>query len=80
MKKIETIEQLKKEALETNLECFIQLGIARSSKTVSWDDITGWWWIHNEIDDTKQELKDDKELAEQTHIVEAIHKGALWAH
>lgn len=81
MKKIDTLEDLKKLAgEETGVEVFIQLNYGlRSSKHVAYNEGTDYWHILNEIDDSEQELH-TPELATETNIMEALEKGALYQY
>ena len=77
-KRIESLDALKKLASkEGGVEVFIQLNIGRSSKKIDYNKDTDYWYIFNEIDDTEQEFH-TKDLVENTNIVEAINKGALF--
>ena len=77
-KQIKSLDALKKLASkEGGVEVFIQLNIGRSFKKIDYNKDTDYWYIFNEIDDTEQELH-TKDLAENTNIVEAINKGALF--
>jgi len=83
MKKIETITQLKALATTTDaytMECFIYLsGGLRSSKRIYYCDEERIFYIHNEIDDSYQELT-EKELKTKSLIHEAITKGAFYQY
>ena len=83
MKKIETVNQLKTLARTKDaytLECFIYLsGGVRSSKRVYYVDEEKIFYIHNEIDDSYQELT-EKELETKSLIHEAITKGAFYQY
>jgi len=78
MKKIKSLEQLKKLAQKADdgVECFISLtgGIARSSKQI-WHDGKKWE-IFSDIDGCMSEYTDE-ELDLFTNIPKAIEKGAL---
>jgi len=78
---IKDIEQLKSLAKDNSLECYIALagGIARSSKTITYDEEDDRWEIFNEIDSSFQRLK-TKNLAAKTLIIEALEKGALYKY
>ena len=52
--KITSVEQLKSICTEETQEFFIWLGIARSSKSIAFDEDMNKFYIHNEIDDTEQ--------------------------
>jgi hypothetical protein len=66
---------------ESPIDCFITLGpggMLRSSKRVHYETGADRFWVLNEIDDSEQTLSDD-ELWTQSHIGEAIDKGAFYA-
>ena len=76
---IKDLEQLKSAAADP-LECFIKLsGSLRSSKQINYDAVRDLWDVYNEIDDSSQEDLSFGDLKHDTHIVEALEKGALWA-
>lgn len=79
MTKVTSLDHLKELALDDVHDFFIQLNGARSSKHIQYDE-DGIWDIYNEIDDSEQTLNSDTELANNTLIVEAIEKGALYAY
>ncbi len=82
MKQIKSIKELK-EICQSQpdewFDFFISFGIARSSKTISWQEDT--FVVVNEIDDTVQEL-DEKQLEDEslTNIGEAIKKGSFYQY
>jgi hypothetical protein len=81
MKKIESLEQLKKDSEDTHLECFILLGgRARSSKTFSYFPETDTWDVLHEIDNTWEEDVSTDHLKDFTNVITALEKGALWAY
>ena len=75
---IKTLEELRGLASkEEPVDCFIQLNFgARSSKSIHC--YGSGWSVYNEIDDTEQTCITDKELGNDTLIIEAIEKGALY--
>ena len=85
--KIENLEQLKELASkdpEFGVECFVALGVARSSKRIS---ITpghpgepDLWHVYNEIDDTWQEELTEYQLKSQTNLITAIESGRLYKY
>lgn len=76
--KIDNVNQLRHLA-KREVECFIQLNFGlRSYKTITWCDDTKEWQVYNSIDDSEQVFTDDKQLWSESHIGEAIDKGALW--
>jgi len=83
MTQITTIEQLKELAgyrpLENWFECFVSLGIARSSKRIVYHKETDVWDIVHEIDESEEEDVPTSEFL-NTHIGKALHKGALWSY
>ena len=80
MKKIEDLEELKNICSRESIDCFIQLNYGlRSSKNISYDRDADTWYIFNEIDDTEQTVS-TKDLKEQTNIIEALDKGALYEY
>lgn len=84
MKSITSIEQLKIEAASfdgSSKEFFISLNFgAKSSKRIVFNPENLTFDVHNEIDDSYQEDLDEKQLAEETLIIEAIEKGALYKY
>lgn len=84
MKKITSIEELKREATLPNGgygDFFIKLnGNARSSKQISFNPDTGRFDVINEIDFSYQYNLSEKQLANKTHIVLAIEMGALYKY
>ena len=80
MKKIETLEELKVLASEGMIDCFIMFnGGLRSSKQIEYDIDRDEWYIFNEIDGEEQYLN-TKDLEEETNIIEALSKGALYLY
>jgi len=84
MKKITSLEELKKEARNTNgdySEFFIALNFGvRSSKRVLFDSECNTFSIVNEIDDSYQDDLTEEELRNETNIVDAIEKGAFYKY
>ena len=78
-KQIESIETLKKES-SRGAEFFIRLkGCLRSSKYITWDEITRRFVIWNYIDDTEQVLTEAQLMdGDYTNIGFALTKGALF--
>jgi hypothetical protein len=80
MKRIEDLEELKNIATAQPTEVFIQLNFGlRSSKNIEYDADADSWLIYNYIDDTEQMLT-SKQLKEDTNIIEALDKGALYLY
>jgi hypothetical protein len=81
MKKIESIEELKKiSSKNEGIDCFIALnGGARSSKRIRFSVVDKLFNIYNEIDDSEQFLPIE-ELDSQTNIVKAINAKALYMY
>ena len=84
MKRIDSIEELKKETLNANggyVDFFILLnGNARSSKQVSYNPETNRFSVINEIDFSYQDNLSEKQLENKTHIVLAIQSGAFFKY
>lgn len=82
--KIENMEQLKElsthDENENMFECFIALGMFRSSKRITYFPDEDKWDIDNEIDDVFLEEITTKELGEQTNVITALEKGALYSY
>lgn len=79
MRQVKDIEELKTLAVEGE-EFFIKLNYgARSSKNITYDKESDSWEIYNGIDDTFQRLT-TKQLKEQTNVIAALEKGALWQY
>ena len=84
MKKINSIEDLKKEATTKNgdyADFFITLNYgAKSSKRILFNKDTETFDVINEIDYSYQDDLTEVQLANETFIVEAIEKGALYKY
>jgi hypothetical protein len=84
MKKVNSIEHLKTEALSHNGEYsdfYINLNFGvRSSKRILYEADSNTFCIHNEIDDSYQDNLTEDELRNETHIVIAIEQGALFKY
>lgn len=79
-KRIKDLEQLKKRAAKGPIEVFLLLNFGlRSSKDLSYNKETDTWSIFNYIDDTSQTLKTE-ELSDNTNIIEALEKKALYQY
>ena len=76
---IKTLDELKKMAGGNSaVSCHIALnGGLKSSKCIEFN--SGVWDIFNLVDNTLCKYNNDKELEEETNIVKAINKGALYA-
>ena len=75
--KIKTLEQLKKDCEKKQVDYFIHLGYARSSKTIEYvpdDDI---FCIFNDIDGHYQELNSN-DIIHETNIVSSIENGSFY--
>ncbi len=81
--KIKSVAQLKKEILRKKgepVDFFILLaGMARSSKRISYNKKSKTFQIENEIDDTRQKIKEHL-LESKTNIVWAIKGGAFYRY
>lgn len=84
MKTIASLEELKLDATSrdgTFKDYFIQLNYGlRSSKRILYHPDNFTFDVYNEIDDSYQEDLTEQQLAEETHIVEAIELGALYKY
>ena len=84
MQKINSIEELKKEAMyddKSVSEFFIMLnGGLRSSKRVTYFPDTDTYDVLNEIDDSYQEDLTEEQLRTETHILYAIENGAFYKY
>ncbi|HEY5405799.1 MAG TPA: hypothetical protein VIJ92_01880 [Ginsengibacter sp.] len=84
MKPITSIEDFKKEASNKNgdySDFFITLNFnLRSSKRILYDEESETFSVINEIDDSYQDDLSETQLADETLIVEAINKGALFKY
>ena len=85
MKQINSIEELKKEAVYDDrkgmTEFFIMLNFGlRSSKRITYFPETNTFDIHNEIDDSFEEDLTEEQLISDTHIGIAIEKGAFFKY
>lgn len=85
MKQINSIDELKKEALYDDqkgmTEFFIILNFGlRSSKRIVYFPDTNTFDVHNEIDDSYEEDLSEEQLINDTHIGLAIENGALYKY
>lgn len=85
MKKIASIEELKKESEYDDrkgmAEFFILLNFnLRSSKRITYYPDTNTFDVHNEIDDSYEEDLTEEQLINETHIGVAIERGALYKY
>ena len=85
MKKITSIEELKKESEYDDrkgmTEFFIALNFGcRSSKRIVYYPDTNKFDVHNEIDDSYQEDITEEQLKEETHIILAIENEAFFKY
>jgi uncharacterized protein YaaR (DUF327 family) len=84
MKKIATIEELKKEATNANgdySDFFIALNYgARSSKRISYDPENETFNVINEIDESYEDDLTEDQLRNETNIVIAIEAGAFFKY
>lgn len=85
MKKINSIEELKKESEYDEkkgwAEFFILLNFnLRSSKRIVYYPDTNKFDVHNEIDDSYEEDLTEEQLINETHIGVAIERGALYKY
>ena len=85
MKRITSLEELKKEALyhdnENMDEFFISLnGGLRSSKRIAYFPETNTFAVHNEIDDSFEDDLTEQQLENETHIVLALKNGAFYKY
>lgn len=80
-KRIESLDELKRlsdmRVIEEPLECFIALkGGLISRKNIYYDSGEEKFHVFHSIDDTEGEYT-EKELCEETNVVNAMNKGAL---
>lgn len=86
MKKIASIEELKREAAYDDklgmAEFYMLLagGVARSSKRITYYPEKNTFDVHNEIDDSYEEDLTEEQLRNETHIVTAIENGAFFKY
>lgn len=85
MKKITSIEELKKEAEYDDRkgmsEFFIAMNFGcRSSKRIIYYPDTNTFDVHNEIDDSFEEDLTEDQLRNESHIVMAIESGAFFKY
>ena len=79
MKQIKSLEELINSIEDGNNDFFINFGIARSSKNITYND--GIFYIVNEIDDTEQELTTEQLFDEDyTNIGKAIKQGQFYQY
>jgi hypothetical protein len=85
MKKITSIEELRKESIYDDrkgmAEFFILLNFnLRSSKRIVYYPDTNTFDVHNEIDDSYEEDLTEEQLKNETHIGLAIERGAFFKY
>ena len=85
MKKITSLEELKKESIYDDrrgtAEFFILLNFnLRSSKRIVYYPDTNTFDVHNEIDDSYEEDLTEEQLKNETHIALAIENGAFFKY
>ena len=84
MKRVESFVKLKTICASTDgifTDLFIQLNFGlRSSKRVLYNPETNTFDVHNEIDDSYQDDLTEEQLTNETHIIEALHLGALYQY
>jgi len=85
MKKITSIEELKKESIYDDrkgmAEFFIMLNLGlRSSKRIAYYPKTNTFDVHNEIDDSYEEDLTEEQLINETHIGIAMERGAFFKY
>jgi hypothetical protein len=79
MNLIKSLTELK-ELAQPSLECFIALkGGFRSSKQLEYNKNTDEWFIVNEIDGSIQTCT-TQQLENETNILDALSKNALYAY
>jgi len=82
--KVKSLEHLRKLAIAKHklgmyLECFISMGILRSSKQIDYfADDKRPWFVFNSIDGSDETLTDE-DMEEYSNIGEAIKKGCFYA-
>lgn len=79
--KIESIEELKTLSENNQLDVFIMLGggIARSSKTITYDPDAKEFHVFNDIDRSEQ-LLNENTLYTESNLGQAICQGALFKY
>jgi len=83
---IKDLEELKKICLDEGdgpVDCYILLGVARSSKAISYmPKEEDKWYVLNEIDGSEQHFKTDEELLDHanSNIGVALERGQLFAY
>ena len=85
MIKVKSLAHLKKLASNKHgdrVDFFIAVagGAGRSSKQINYDPETGLFSLVNEIDYSFQDDLTDKDLKEQTFIVDAIEAGTFYKY
>lgn len=85
MKQIVSLEELKREALYNDqqgyTDFFIMLGGgARSSKRIAYFPDKNTFDVHNEIDDSYEDDLSEEQLRNETNIIIAIERGALYKY
>jgi len=78
VKDLADLKAICKQQAGQQADFFVALtGGFKSSKTITYDPKWGWT-IHNDIDDTWQEYKTDRNMLKFTHIGKALAAGALY--
>ena len=77
--KITSKDDLRKYCLGNEMiEGFIQFGIARSSKRITYSDSQEIWYVYHEIDDTESEMTEQE--FDKSNLGKAIRKGAFFLY
>lgn len=76
-KRIDSIEELKKECRES-YDFFIHFGVSRSSKGISYDEEEDTFTIHHEIDDTFEDVT--SENLKKSNIGKAMEEERFYAY
>lgn len=83
MQKVSSLEHLKELAFRANGDfvhfyLFLANGLCRSGKRLSYrPDESEQWLIINEIDESFQELEEER-LSKETLLIEGLNQGALF--
>ena len=82
MKRIETLEALKKLAKNEQIDCFIAVavagGLARSSKSIFYSSKEKYFSVKHEMDWTEENMTEAQLLT--SNIGKALEVGALYAY
>jgi len=79
IRKIRSLDELKKLTDGKSVECSISLSFGLvSSKIIWYDSSDDEWEIYHMMDDSEENFKSTEDMLENTHIELALKHGALY--